>query len=140
MLIGALCGDTSARADAVIDEAEIIADVPYLAASRTAIAAAIAAAEPRQGGLKGAIDGYLEYQHSFLDVLDHWRYLRALDRLAEQAGESLPADLAARLADVEARRVTAVRLLGETRADDVDALLRALRPGDVPADASACGN
>jgi serine/threonine-protein kinase len=135
-----LCGDAAARVDAVIAEAEVIADVPDLAASRKTIAAAIAAADPGSGGVTEAVTGYREHQHTFLDALDHWQYLRALERLAEQAGEPLPADLAARLADVEARRVAAVRLLGETRAEDVDALVRALQPGDASSFATACGS
>ena len=135
-----LCGDTAAREDAVLVEAEVIANAPDVAASRTAIDAAIAAAKPGPGGVRDAIARYREHQHTFLDVLDHWRYLRALEQLADQAGESLPVDLAARLDDVEARRITTERLLGETRADDVDALVRTLWPRDVSTVATTCAD
>jgi hypothetical protein len=133
-----VCGDTAARADAVIAAAEIIADAPDVAASRMAIAAAIAGADPGPGGVADTVAAYREHQHTFLDVLDHWRYLRDLERLAGQAGQSLPADLAARLADVEVRHAATVRLLGETRSDDVNALVHALRPGAVSTAATAC--
>ncbi len=101
-------------------------------AALSGAALSIAAGEPPDAPLIRAIASYRASQHVFLDTLDHWRILRALQRLTSAAGSSMPDDLRARIETLSDTAAKTRRLLDTVFAAEVASLFAAF-PGESQA-------
>ncbi len=88
----------------------------------------------------GSVTAYRKSQHVFMDALDHWRALGALEVLSIAAGVAMPIDLQERLTSLRQLKIETTQLLETRYADEITILQSSFPPfADVEESADQLG-